>query len=129
MYNSNIDMNDKKYSNLKPWKPGQSGNPAGRKSGSKNISTIVSGLLERELSDEFLTASGLNHLLNEGSNTFAEAVVMAAIQKALQGNMQAIIWLTEQQSLHSQQTINNVREREQPLITSLILPRNISAVD
>jgi hypothetical protein len=48
-------MPNKQYPNLKPWPPGVSGNPAGRKLGSKNISTIVRELLEQDITDELLT--------------------------------------------------------------------------
>jgi hypothetical protein len=32
--------------NLKPWRPGKSGNPSGRPQGSKNLSTLVRRILE-----------------------------------------------------------------------------------
>ena len=41
-------MNSQKYPNLKPWKPGESGNPSGRKTGSRNVSSIVSELLDKD---------------------------------------------------------------------------------
>jgi len=34
--------------NLKPWKPGQSGNPAGKPKGTKHISTLIQELLNDE---------------------------------------------------------------------------------
>lgn len=37
---------DKSLENLKPWKPGESGNPNGRPKGIKNRSTIVREILE-----------------------------------------------------------------------------------
>jgi hypothetical protein len=51
------EMNNKNYPNLKPWKRGQSGNPAGRKPGSQNVSTIVRNLLEQDTQNDLLEAS------------------------------------------------------------------------
>jgi hypothetical protein len=50
-----VEMNQNKYPNLKPWKAGQSGNPAGRKVGSKNVSTIIRELLEEDIDSAILT--------------------------------------------------------------------------
>lgn len=35
-------------SNLRPWKPGQSGNPAGKPKGTKHLSTWMQEMLEDE---------------------------------------------------------------------------------
>lgn len=42
------DKNSKRYSGLKPFKPGQSGNPAGLKKGTKQIAPILRKLLAME---------------------------------------------------------------------------------
>jgi fructose-1,6-bisphosphatase/sedoheptulose 1,7-bisphosphatase-like protein len=118
-------MNDKKYPNLKPWQPGQSGNPAGRKPGSKNMSTIVQELLDQDANNGILTSNNLDHLTNGATTTYAKAVVFAAIAKALQGNMQAIIWLAEQQERESSV---QARERQEPIVITNIKPRHF-AVD
>ncbi len=94
-----VAMNNKKYANLKPWKPGQSGNPAGRKVGSKNVSTIVRELLEQDANEQLLTSSNLTDLSNGKPTSYAQAIVYAMLQKALVGNVQAVYWLTEQQVL------------------------------
>lgn len=119
-------MNNKKYSNLKPWQPGQSGNPAGRKLGSKNISTIVRELLDHEADAEVLAKSSVGELVQGTPTSYAKAVVWATIQKALQGDIRAIAWLAEQQE-------KDVGRREvlrqEPLIVTNIKPRNQPAVD
>lgn len=92
-------MNNKKYPNLKPWQPGQSGNPTGRKVGSKNVSTIVRELLEKDASEELLASSKLTDLANGEPTSYAQAIVYAMLQKALMGNVRAVCWLTEQQAL------------------------------
>lgn len=118
-------MNNKKYPNLKPWQPGQSGNPAGRKPGSKNMSTIVQELLDQDFKTDLLAKSNIAELTNGMPTTYAKAVVWVAIQKALQGDMRAIIWLTEQQerSDFAQEKI-----RQEPIVVTHIKPRHF-AVD
>jgi hypothetical protein len=120
-------MNNKKYSNLKPWQPGQSGNPAGRKPGSKNISTMVAELLDEEATADMLAMSGIAELTQGASTSYAKAVVWATIQKAVKGNMQAIMWLAEQQERASFSAVQ--QERQQPLVVSFINSRNQSTVD
>lgn len=90
-------MNTKNYPNLKPWKPGQSGNPAGRKSGSKNVSTIVRKLLEENAVDEILSSSNLTDLAKGQPTSYAQAMVLAMIKKALEGDVQAVRWLADRQ--------------------------------
>ncbi len=90
-------MNTKSYPNLKSWKPGQSGNPAGRKPGSKNVSTIVRKLLEQDAIDEILYSSNLADLAKGQPTSYAQAMVLAMIRKALEGDVQAVKWLAERQ--------------------------------
>lgn len=92
-------MNNKKYPNLKSWKTGQSGNPAGRKVGSKNVSTIVRELLEQDANEQLLAASNIAELANGKPTSYAQAIVLAMLRKALEGNVQAVCWLAEQQGL------------------------------
>ena len=54
--------------NLKPFKPGQSGNPKGRQKGSKNVRTVLQKLVDQEITDE---ATGEAH-------TALEAMLMGA---------------------------------------------------
>ena len=65
-------MNNKNYPNLKPWKRGQSGNPAGRKLGGKNVSTIVRKLLEQNAVDEILSSSNLTDLAKGQPTSYAQ---------------------------------------------------------
>lgn len=94
-------MNNKNYPNLKSWKKGQSGNPAGRKQGSKNVSTIVRKLLEQSAADEILQTSNLAELAKGQPTSYAQAMVLAMIKKALEGDVRAVKWLAErQEELH-----------------------------
>lgn len=92
-------MNNKNYPNLKPWRRGQSGNPAGRKAGSKNVSTIVRKLLEQNAIDEILSSSSLDDLTKGQPTTYAQAMVLAMIKKALEGDVRAVRWLAERQDI------------------------------
>ena len=113
-------MKNKEYPNLSPWQPGQSGNPAGRKPGSKNMSTIVQELLNQDANNEILVNNNLAQLAGGVTTTYAKAVVFAAITKALQGNMQAIIWLAEHQERGA---IVGGTLKQEPLIISTIKAR------
>lgn len=90
-------MSNKKYPNLKPWTTGQSGNPAGRKVGSKNVSSIVSELLEQDANEKLLVSSNIADIANGKPASYAQAIVFAMLRKGLEGNVQAVCWLAEQQ--------------------------------
>lgn len=79
--------------NLKPFKPGQSGNPKGRPKGIKNWSTIVQQLLaDEKLLEKHLTKkpSYWEDLPNKNA---ANAIVMAMIIQAMSGKKDAADWL------------------------------------
>lgn len=90
-------MNNKNYPNLKSWKKGQSGNPSGRKVGSKNVSTIVRKLLEQNTVDEMLSINNLADMTNGKPTSYTQAMVLAMIKKALEGDVRAVKWLAERQ--------------------------------
>lgn len=119
-------MNNKKYPNLKPWQAGQSGNPAGRKQGSKNISTIVQELLDHEANADVLAQSNVAELVKDMPTSYAKAVVWVTIQKALKGDMRAIIWLAEQQE---RDLVQRDVERREPIVVSHLKPRYQSTVE
>ncbi len=124
-----VTMNNKKYPNLKPWQPGQSGNPAGRKVGSKNVSTIVSDLLEQDASEQLLNSNNIADLANGKPTSYAQAIVFAMLKKALTGNVQAACWLTEQQMLSyaSESGQNGLFNASKLLVE--IVPSKQSALD
>lgn len=80
-------MNNKNYPNLKSWKRGQSGNPAGRKPGSKNVSTVVRKLLEQDAVNNLLSSSNLTDLANGQPTSYAQAMVLAMIKRGLEGDV------------------------------------------
>lgn len=86
-------MGTGKVENLKPFKPGQSGNPKGRPKGVKNWATVIQNLLADEtLIDEVVKTkpSYWEHLPTKNA---ANAIVVAMIIEALKGEKQAADWL------------------------------------
>ncbi len=61
--------------NLKPWKKGQSGNPAGKPKGARNRATIIRELLEAKATD--------------GDGQIADQLTRALIKKAAEGDVMA----------------------------------------
>lgn len=90
-------MNNKSLANLKPWPKGISGNPAGRRVGSRNISTIVQEILEQDIDDDFPINERLTKLLNGKNKSYVEAVAIAMTKKAIDGDVRVATWLVEQQ--------------------------------
>lgn len=86
---------NKSYPNLKQWQKGQSGNPTGRKVGSKNISTLVREMLEQEINPE-LPLNPKVTLLTQGKPTsYAQAVVLAMLHKAIEGDVRAAQFIAD----------------------------------
>lgn len=70
---------------LKPYhfKPGQSGNPAGREKGSKNRATVLKELLNLKIEGKTLDGK-------EEKMTVESAVIGALVRKAMNGDVTAI---------------------------------------
>jgi hypothetical protein len=69
--------------NLKPWKSGQSGNPAGKPKGTKHLSTWIQELME----DENFTRKLANG--RQKREAPVRAIVSVLITKAVDGDMKA----------------------------------------
>lgn len=124
-----VGMNNKTYPNLKSWNAGQSGNPVGRKVGSKNVSTIVRQVLEQDADTDILIGTKIADLTNGKSTSYAQAIVLAMLRKALEGNVQAVCWLTEQQMLsNASDTGQNGLFHTSKLLVEIV-PSKQSAVD
>lgn len=80
-------------SNLKPWRSGQSGNPAGRPRGSKNLSTHIRELLEDETFEARLIDPKIG--LKEYKGQAVTAIIQVAITKAVNGDLKAADWLAK----------------------------------
>lgn len=81
-------MNNK---NLKPWPSGVSGNPKGRKKGSKNLSTIVNELLDLKVDSKLLR--GDSKIIIENGTTYAKAITLVMLTKAVNGDISAANWV------------------------------------
>lgn len=88
-------MNKKNYPNLKPWTKGTSGNPSGRKPGSKNVSTIVRELLEQDVDTRFPLSDQIEKVMSGKSPSYAKAIIIALMIKAIEGDVRAANWLFE----------------------------------
>lgn len=122
-------MKNKNYPNLKPWKAGQSGNPTGRKVGSKNVSTIVKQVLEQDADVGILIGTKIADLTNGKPTSYAQAVVLAMLKKALEGNVQAACWLTEQQVLSNAYEMGDNGLFNTSKLQIEIVPSKSSALD
>jgi hypothetical protein len=69
--------------NLKSWKPGQSGNPAGKPKGTKHLSTWIREMLE----DDSFTAKLASGKTAKGAPV--KAIIQSLAVKALEGDMKA----------------------------------------
>lgn len=69
--------------NLKPWKPGQSGNPKGKPKGTKHLSTWIQELMEDK--------SVIRTIPGNKGETLApiEAIIRTLIVKAVEGDVKA----------------------------------------
>lgn len=90
-------MHQNSLSNLQKWSKGTSGNPAGRKLGSKNIATILRELLEQEIDPRFPLNDKLKQLIADNGTSYAKAIVYAMLLKAIDGDVRAATYLTELQ--------------------------------
>lgn len=79
--------------NLKPWKPGQSGNPAGRPVGAVSLSSRI----QRMMTDERFTARTLRRRGHTGRyvDEPVDAIIKTAIIKAMSGDHQWANWLVK----------------------------------
>ena len=68
--------------NIKPWKPGQSGNPKGRPKGKPNFATVFKRLLEVQ--------TGKNHPQTNEPLDYMSASTFAIIAKACKGDTAAM---------------------------------------
>ena len=54
-------------------------------------------LLEQDANEQLLTHCNIAELTNGKQTSYAQAIVLAMLKKALDGSVQAVCWLTEQQ--------------------------------
>jgi len=84
------------------FKPGQSGNPGGRKKGRLNVSTVLRAVLE---SDIDVTESGRRRTV-----AVLEAIILRQVQDALRGQPRAIDSLLDRYERHSGRDDEQVEE-------------------
>lgn len=85
----NVSDNSKK--NLKPWTKGQSGNPAGKKAGTKNISTYLNKYLNAKTIDQIRDLEFIKQMTKGKNIPNAEAIALRLLYAALvEGDLKAI---------------------------------------
>jgi hypothetical protein len=84
------------------FKPGQSGNPGGRKKGSRNLKTIVKAILESEI---VLTENGRPRKV-----PVLEALILRQVQEGLRGQLRAIESLIDRYERHAGQEVEQAEE-------------------
>ena len=82
---SEYDVGYRKPPKHKQFKPGQSGNPRGRPKGSKNESTILHGILHRQIK---IQDGGRSRQV-----TILEAMLTRFVQDSLKGNVKSAAFL------------------------------------
>lgn len=81
--------------NLKPFTgANDSRRQNGRKKGSKNLSTIVGELLGANMSLTEPIDEGLKRYFQNSPTTYAKAITMAMIIKAINGDVRAATWVS-----------------------------------
>lgn len=80
--------------NLKPFKPGQSGNPAGKPKGIIHLSTIIQELSDNIDWDKTTLKSKEELQKKYGKNGF-KALVYVAFSKGMSGDVKAMEWLAK----------------------------------
>lgn len=76
---------------LKPWQPGESGNPAGKKPGTKHLSTWIQEMMNDETFEIWLTDVRQGFVKYEGVPI--KAIVGTAMKKAAAGDKQWADWI------------------------------------
>lgn len=76
------------------WKPGQSGNPAGKPPGSKHLSTIIQELAEN-IDWDLTNLKDKDKLKAKYGKQGFKALVYVAHSKAMAGDVQAMNWLAK----------------------------------
>lgn len=100
------------------FKPGQSGNPGGRKKGSLNLSTMLRAVLE---SDIDVTESGRRRTV-----AVLEAIILRQVQDALRGQPRAIDSLLDRYERHCGRDDEPVEENAEE--DQLLLERALKAM-
>lgn len=77
--------------NLKPFKPGQSGNPKGKPKGTKSLSTIIRELEAEDFDWSLVPVKQKEAMQKIGSPW--RAITFTAVAKAASGDTRAMEWL------------------------------------
>lgn len=114
-------------SNLKPWKPGQSGNPAGKPVGAKNLSTWIRELLNNP-DFELKIQSGTQELpLFNGPPV--QAILEAAILRAIAGDTKSADLLFKYRYANKTDIKNNTNIAVSPILGGITKRPAVEVID
>lgn len=93
--NEEMTPEERRLANLKPFKKGQSGNPAGRPKGVKNWSTVIKQLLaDEELLDRVMKKKP-SYWEGVPQKNAANMIAIAMMIKAMEGDHRAATWINK----------------------------------
>ncbi len=101
--------------NLKPWKPGTSGNPLGKPKGTKHLSTWIQEMME---DDKFICKLSNGKTIKKAP---VVAIVSTLINKAVTGDMKAIDLLAKYGYGTKTDVTSNYKELPSPILADLIV--------
>lgn len=93
------------------------------------MSTIVSELLEQDANELLLTRSNIAELAHGKPTSYAQAIVFAMLKKALEGNVQAVCWLSEQQERNYASESGEIGLFQTSKLLVEVVPSKHSALD
>ena len=98
-----------RYDGLKNWQPGQSGNPAGRKKGSKNLKTRIKRFLE-------MKAAGNNSDPDTGEQLDNyDQIIYTQMMKAIEGDNKAFNDLLDRDAGKAVQAVDVTATNRNPI--------------
>jgi hypothetical protein len=119
--------------NLKPFPKGVSGNPAGRRKGQKNISTVLAEMLKKIFPDAEIDLghgdnAALRQLLGKSKLTNADAIAARIILKALKGDAWAIGELMDRTEGKVKEKVELTGENGGPVAVSVAFEKNLMKI-
>jgi hypothetical protein len=83
----------RKLANLRPWQPGQSGNPLGRPEGAISLETRIKRILEGDVPLPKAIEETIRNVVGDNKKPI-DAMIIAGLLQALQGDKQWADWLS-----------------------------------
>lgn len=102
------------------WKPGESGNPAGKPKGTKHISTWIQELLNDEKFEARILDSKIG--IKEFKGAPLKAIIEVAITKAINGDKQWADWIANNGWKQQIDVTTNGKDLPSPILGGPVVP-------